>query len=310
MKRNNLIIACLLLMTVAACKKQITAEKSVLSGEAATDNKTTALAACQPAMYNLAVDSATGYSFIYKISGSPGAGPISVSPYVVSVDNQLKTCGGTPIRFATGLAYDPATGIFYGTTGAASSPANAIFRFTDPNCVSIAAATTLCAIALDLSDVERDPATNTYYAINRGNVAPNNRIVKLGLPASPSVSCLPNPLPVGLRARGLTFECNGRMFVMHTSGMSGTIVNVDKTTGLTGPSFPYPGPIAPSPAVATPEIGLHFDCRCIRRFITGNYNPFLLPTRMTDGLPAGMGGPVYNFANSVLKPTVDFARPY
>jgi hypothetical protein len=308
MNRLNLIAIAFGLMILAACKKQFNTEQN-LPDEASSKEKTTALAACQPGMYNLAVDSVTGFSYVYKVTGSPGAGPITVTPYIVSGNNQLKTCSGVPIRFATGLAFDPATGIFYGTTGAASSPANYILKFTDPNCVTASPAVTTCGISLDLSDVERDPSTNAYYAINRGTVAPNNRIVKLGLPGGPSVSCLPNPLPVGLRMRGLTFNCNGQLYVMHTSGTNGIIVNINKTTGLNVGSFAYPGPIAPAAAVATPEIGLHFDCACIGRFITGNFNPHFLAPMMTDGLPAGMGGPIYNVASAVLRPTVDFARP-
>jgi hypothetical protein len=60
--------------------------------------------------------------------------------------------------------------------------------------------------------------------------------------------------------------------------------------------------------VPTPEVGLHFDCSCIGRFITGSFNP-ISATRFTDGLPTGLGGPIYNTTVHTLKPTVDFARP-
>ncbi|THU35818.1 hypothetical protein FAM09_20690 [Niastella caeni] len=306
MNRLNLTTIVFGLLTIAACKKSITADRS---SSALTANKTNnAMEECQPTMYNLAVDSVSGASYIFKVAGSPGAGPIIVTPYVVSGTNQLKDCGGNPILNASGLAYDPATGIFYGTTGITGSVPNAIFRFIDPNCVSITPATSTCGIALNLSDVERDQTTGAYYAINRGTAAPSNRIVRLGLPGAPSVNCLPNPLPIGLRARGLTFDCNGQLYVMHTSGNTGTVVFVNKATGLNGATFPYPGPITTSAAVPTPDLGLHFDCNCIGRFVTGSYNP-VATTRMTDGLPTGLGGPIYNTALNVLKPTVDFARP-
>lgn len=305
MNRLNLIAIVFGLLTIAACKKSISTD------EASTPLTKTnnAVEECQPLMYNLAVDSASGFSFIYKVAGSPGAGPITVTPYVITGTNQLRTCSGIPILNASGLAYDPATGIFYGTTGITGSPIpNAIFRFTDPNCVSITPATSTCAISLNLSDLERDQTTGAYYAINRGTVAPNNRIVRLGLPGAPTVGCLANPLPVGLNARGLTFNCNGQLYVMHTSGTSGILVFVNKATGLNGPNYPYPGPITSFSVVPTPELGLHFDCGCIGRFITGSFNPTTLPF-MTDGLPTGLGGPIYNAARGVLKPTVDFARP-
>lgn len=306
MNRLNLTTIVLALLTIASCKKSVTADKG--SPASSVTANATAVEECQPTMYNLAIDSVSGGSYIFKIAGSPGAGPISVTPYIVSGNNQLKLCSGIPILRASGLSYDPTTGIFYGTTGSTGSIPNAIFKFTDPNCVSIIPTVNTCGLALNLSDVERDHTTGAFFAINRGTVAPNNRIVKLGLPASGSVNCLPNPLPVGLMARGLTFNCNGMLYVMHTSGITGTIFFVDKVTGLNGAAYPYPGPITTFAAVPTPEVGLHFDCSCIGRFITGSFNPITAP-RYTDGLPSGLGGPVYNTVVGAIKPTVDFARP-
>src|SRR5688500_4503911 len=111
MNRLNLTTVVLGLLTIAACKKNNIADKT------SPDQTRNAVEECQPAMYNLAVDSATGASFIYKVLGSPGAGPITVTPYVVSGTNQLKDCSGNPILRASGLSYDPSTGIFWGTTG-------------------------------------------------------------------------------------------------------------------------------------------------------------------------------------------------
>ena len=303
MNRLNLTTVVVILVTIAACKKNVTADKT------SSDKQTSHIVEeCQPLMYNLVVDSVTGFSYIFKVAGSPGAGPVNVAPYIVTGTNQLKTCSGAPVLFATGLAYEPSTGTFYGTTGIVGPNPNSIFKFMDPNCVTIGPASNLCGLSLNLSDVERDQTTGVYYAINRGTVAPNNRIVKLGLPALFTVNCLPNPLPVGLNARGLTFNCNGQLYVMHTSGATGILAFVDKTTGILGATNPYPGPITTSASVAIPDLGLHFDCGCINRFITASYNPFSLPL-MTDGLPAGLGGPVYNPMVGVMKPTVDFARP-
>jgi hypothetical protein len=306
MNRLNLTTIVLALLTIASCKKSVTNDKE---SPVAGTNTVNAVEECQPTMYNLAVDSATGFSYVYKVLGSPGAGPVTVAPYIVSGTNQLKDLSGNPILRASGLSYDPATGTFYGTTGITGAPIpNAIFKFTDPNLVSITPAVNSCGIALNLSDVERDHTTGAYFAINRGTAAPHNRIVKLGLPGTVTVNCLPNPLPVGLNARGLTFNCNGMLYVMHTSGINGTIVFVDKVTGLNGPAYAYPGPITTVAVVPTPEIGLHFDCNCIGRFITGSFNP-VSATRFTDGLPTGLGGPIYNTLVHTLKPTVDFARP-
>ncbi|AEV97478.1 hypothetical protein A4D02_30745 [Niastella koreensis] len=303
MNRLNLTTVVVILVTIAACKKNVTADKIALAAKTSH-----AVEECQPVMYNLVVDSASGFSYIFKVAGSPGAGPISVTPYVVSGTNQLKDCSGNPILRASGLSYDPATGVFWGTTGATGSVPNAILKFIDPNCVTIVSLPNPCGLVLDVSDIERDQTSGVFYAINRGTVAPNNRIVKLGVAGSFAANCLPNPLPVGLRARGLTFNCNGQLYVMHTSGSSGTIVFVDKVTGLNGATYPYPGPITSSASVPVPELGLHFDCGCIGRFITGSFNPTGAPL-MTDGMPSGLGTPVYNAVLGGLKPTVDFARP-
>lgn len=292
-------------MLAACSKKNVTADKTsspLSTGKTVNEE-------CQPAMYSLTVDSVTGFSYIFKVTGSPGAGPVLVAPYVVSGTNQLKDCNGNPILRASGLAYDPTSGVFWGTTGASGSLPNIMLKFIDPNCVTIVTVPNLCGIVLDLSDVERDPATGMLYAINRSTVSPNNRIVKLGMPGSPGVSCLPNPLPTGFNPVGLTFNCNAQLYVMGTFGASGKIVFVDKTTGLTGATYLYPGPIASSAAVATPDLGLHFDCGCIGRFITGSYNPVSATPLMTDGMPSGLGTPVYNALLGALKPTVDFARP-
>lgn len=307
MNRLNLTTIVFGLLTLAACKKNVTADKT--SPSLSAGKTVNAVEECQPIMYNLAVDSASGFSFIYKVTGSPGAGPVSVAPYVVSGTNQLKDCSGNPILRASGLAYDPTTGVFWGVTGAAGSTPNAILKFIDPNCVTVVPVTNPCGLILDLSDVERDPATGIFYAINRGTGA-NNTIVKFDYSTLPSINCLSKPLPTGFNPQGLTFDCNARLFVMATFfGTSGKIVFVDKTTGGTGATYIYPGAIASSAAVANPEIGLHFDCGCIGRFITGSFNPIATGSLMTDGMPSGLGPVVYNSALGALKPTVDFARP-
>lgn len=311
MKRLNLIAMAMLCLLAAACNKQIQQpdEMANLPEEHTATNL--AAAACQPVMYNLAVDPATGNSLLYKVTGSPTLGPVIVTPINGSAGhNRLTYCSGAPIRFATGLAFDPTTGIFYATTGIApSSPVNHIIRFTDPNCVTSAPAVPTCAITLNLSDIERDQTTGRFYAINRSTVNPNNRIVTVGVPATNNIGCLPNPLSPTLTLRGLTFGCNGQLYVAHTIGVNMRVLDINKATGLMIAAYSYPGPITPGPGVAAPEMGLHFDCMCFGRFITGNYDPVGPATLMTDGLPAGLGGPLYNSLPGVLKPTVDFARP-
>ncbi|MDF2190479.1 hypothetical protein [Paraflavitalea sp. CAU 1676] len=311
MKRIHLAILALAMLCAAACKKQATETANPITSDAEVQTLAAA-PACQPGFYDLAVDPATGNSFLYKVTGSPSAGPVTVTPVLGSLGtHQLLTCGGAPIRFATGLSFDPTTGVFWGTTGVApSSPANHILKFVDPNCVSVTPAINSCGLALNLSDVERDPTTGAFYAINRGTVSPNNRVVKLGLPGAPTVNCLPNPLSPSLFLRGLTVHNNGKLYVMAVTGTTGRLLDVSKVSGLITATYSYPGPITPAPGVNIPEMGLHHDSVCVNRFITGNYDPIGLATLMTDGIPAGLpGGPVYAPLSGVLPRTVDFARP-
>jgi hypothetical protein len=312
MKSIHLAIMAAALLLIAGCKKQTTESTDPLPTDGSDKQTLAAAAACQPPMYNLAIDPATGNSFLYKVSGSPVTGSVVVSPVNGSLGtNQLLTCSGAPIRFATGLSYDPTSGTFWGTTGIApSSPVNQILKFIDPNCISIVPPINTCGLALNLSDVERDPTTGAFYAINRGTANPNNRIVRLGIPGAATVNCLPNFLSTSLFLRGLTVTNGGKLYVMAVSGTSGRLLDISKVSGLVTATYSYPGAITPGPGVNIPEMGLHHDSLCINRFITGNYDPVGPATLMTDGIPFGLpGGPVYNSLSGVLKPTVDFARP-
>jgi hypothetical protein len=306
MNRLNLTAIVLGLLTIAACKKNNVSEKNSAVETASTPGKSGAIN-CQPFMFSLTVDSVTGYSYVFKVTGSPSATPIAELPYAISSTNQLLTCNGTPIKNASGISFDPASGVFYGTTGANGSTPNAILKFTDPNCVTVTPAVASCGVPLDLSDIERDPTTGTYYAINRGVIAAANRIVRVNVPG-PSVLCLASAIPLGVNMRGLAFDCSGNLYIMHMAGPNGTLFYVNKASGVIGTGYPYGVVTAPTP-VAAPEMGLHFDCSCIHMFITSSFNPISLNI-MTDGLPAGLGGPAYNAVKDMLHTTVDFANPY
>ncbi|WP_276484194.1 hypothetical protein [Paraflavitalea pollutisoli] len=310
MKRIQLTIFVAALYAVAACKKQATDNPEGGPLPIPTNATAAAAPACAPVIFNLAVDPATGFSYLYKVVGSPSAGPISVTPINGSMaTNQLRLCGGTPVKFASGLSFDPASNTWWGTTGAAGTPANHILKFTDPNCITAIPALNTCGLLLDLSDIERDPTSGLYYALNRGTASPNNRVVRIGIPGA-NVICLPNPLSPSLFVRGLTVHVNGKLYVMAVNGTSGRLLDVNKVSGLVTATYSYPGAITPSPGVNIPEMGLHHDSICVNRFITGNYDPIALPPLYTDGIPAGLpGGPVYSAVSGALKPTVDWARP-
>jgi hypothetical protein len=291
-----------------ACKKQASPPQqnsSATNTEPATEATAAAPAPapCTPGYYDLVVFPGSGDSYVYRITGTPSCGPVSVS-----VVGQVK-CGGVPVRFMTGLSFDPASGLFYGTTGAAGSPANTLIRFTAAtiNNASCAPLTSLCAIALDISDIERNQVTGGYYAINRGTIAANQRIVRINV-GTAQVGCLPCTISLNFRPRGLTFDCSGTMWVMAMSGANGTLLKMDPNGCVTS-LCAYPGVITPPTLLAGPEMGLHYDCICCNRFITGNYDPTAAAPLLTDAIPSCFGAPAYNAGAGLIRPTVDFARP-
>lgn len=278
-----------------------------VSGKVEATATSAAAAACQPGYYNLALDPGNGNSLIYKITGSPSAGPLSVVPVIGSLGDNIVRVGGVPVLKMSGLAYDPTTGTAWGVTNGGNFP-NRLIRFPigDPN---VAAATPViapgCLTVLNLSDIERDPATGRYYAINSSNtVAANNRIVIINVGGAPSVTCLANSVPLGINLRGLTFDCNGRLFVMQMTGPNGRVYNANTVTGLLGVNCVYSGVVSPG-GVGAPEMGFHFDCGCINKFITGDFTNQLL----TDGGTACHYPGAYASLAVSIKPTVDFAKP-
>ena len=264
------------------------------------DNATSA-PACVPVYWDLAVIPGGGASLVYKISGTPSCGPVAVTSL-----GQVK-CGGAAVTFMTGLSYDPASGTFFGTTGPASVPANSLIKFTaatigTASCVPLV---NTCGIILNVSDIERNQVTGVYYAINRSTVAASHRVVTINV-GTAQVGCLPCTISLNYNPRGLTFDCSGTMWLMSTAGQNGTLIKTDPN-GCTGALCAYPGVVTPPPAVAVPEIGLHYDC-CCNRFVTGNYDPVGPAPILTDGISICFAPPAYNFIAGAIRPTVDFAR--
>jgi hypothetical protein len=311
MKNKILLLFCAVAIAVFGCQKAN--EKNIPTTEnvnkATPDDVGTPAAPCLPSYFNLA-QSPTGQALLYKVNGTPSVGPITVTPINGSLGNNIigsATIAGGVLKM-TGLSFDPASGVFWGVTGSGGNVPFRLIKFsiTNPNVVTLINLTGGCGI-LEISDIERDPVFGNYYAlINNGS--PNNRVVKVAVPSG-VVTCLPNPLGAGVNPRGLTFGCNGQLYVMHVTSPNGKILEVSTATGLIINSYSYPGAITPgNPLGSAPEMGLHFDCNCISQFITGSFSPST-GILHTDGLPTGLGGPLYGSLLGTLKPTLDFARP-
>jgi hypothetical protein len=309
MNIKNFAAAVAATATFFSCSKK---EEQNISGtppekERAPSASVSLAAPCAPGYYNLAWDGA-GKGLIYKISGSPSTGAPIVTAIIGSAGNNIvgSSLAATTVFKMTGLAYDPATGVAWGVTGSGGSHPNSLIKFAlaNPNVVSIIPLVNACGLVLDVSDIERDPATGRYFAINRGFANPNNRVVVVDVNTA-TVNCLPNFLNTTLTLRGLAFNCNAQLYVLYAINNSGRVLEISKVTGLMVNAYSYPGIITPG-GVGAPEMGLHFDCFCIGRFITGSLQGGPL---LTDGLPFGLGGPLYASLPGVIKPTIDFAKP-
>lgn len=295
-----------LVLLFSSCQKNETAAPDTQNNVVVAAGKAAPAALCTPGYYNLALAPGTGNSLIYKVSGSPSAGPLAVVPIIGSLGDNVVRVGGVAVTKMSGLAYDPLSGVAWGVTNGGNFPNRQIkFAIGDPNVATAIPIAPGCVSVLNLSDLERDPSTGNYYAINSSaGVAANNRIVRFIVGGAPTVVCLPNPVPLGTNLRGLTFDCNGTLFVSEMLGPNGRIYKADKATGLLFTNCFYSGVISPG-GVGAPEMGLHFDCGCINKFITGD----LLNGLLTDGgTPCHYPAPYANIPGA-LRPTVDFAKP-
>jgi DNA-binding beta-propeller fold protein YncE len=300
------LLAVSVIMTYSSCKKQTVAEEQQQAPAASNETgKGASTFACSTKYLDLVIDPATGGSFLYKIDNSPSNPPVAVTTINGSAgNNQIgSSLPATTVTKMTGLSYDPATGVCYGITGAGGSHPNSLIKFSlaDPNVVGI---TPLISPGLiDLSDIERNPATGRYYAINR--VAAGNNSVVIVDVTTASVIFL--PLTTGLNLRGLAVDPGGKLYVMRMTGTSGSVYVVDPGTGgvILGPC-PYGVVIAPGVFAPNAEMGLHFDDVCTNFFITGNFVGTSF--RLTDALPACFGGPIPPSIPVPIKPTVDFSR--
>lgn len=314
MKRIFLaILATATILGFSACRKevkQLPADPEKITGTNELSATAPAAAACGFRYLALTV-SPNGQSRLWAITNSPGNPAIFVNPVNGSAGNNIigfTAPGGGGIPFMTGISYEPATNLVYGTTGAVGPLPNRLIRFSlaNPNVTVNAPVATCGGVALNLSDIERNQVTGQYLAINRSGAALSNRILQINVGA-PSATCLAATIPVGIQLRGLTYDCGGRIQVMQPVAATGNVYALTAAGGIGAGPFPYPG-VVTTAGVGTPEIGLHWDCVCINRLITGSGNqpnPLL-----TDGLPAALGGPIYFAAPTpvAIPAIVDFAR--
>jgi hypothetical protein len=306
MKKILLLFCIPAFAILAGCQKETkpTQAGSLTKTTEKKGAKTSSLLTCQPVAYLLSVNPIGSISSLYQVTGTPNSLPITATPINGSAGtNRLQNCLGTAVTHVFGLAYDPGTGIFYGVQVLSGS--TNIIQFTDPSCVSVIPATTSCGIGLNLRDIERDPASGNYYALDDGMVVLVD--VNTGV-----VTCLPN-YAAGAELKGLTFDCSGQLYVLGVSLNAGTLHAVDKTTGLITASYPSFYMVHPNGNIDwSRDAGLHYDCTCINAFITGHQNSGIhinYPIKYVDYLPAALGGLIYDSLTIALPRTVDFARP-
>jgi hypothetical protein len=310
------MIACLTivsgLLVWSSCRKQDLPPENTTTADAGSkvvpDGPITD-AACGTKYLDLVIDN-SGLSYMFVTYNTPSNGPASTATINGSAGNAVIGFTSHPpgIQKMTGLAYDPVGAVAWGITGTGGNYPNSLIKIdlNDVNNVGVYPILSNCAIALDLSDLERNPLNGNLYAINRSAAAASNRIVTL-TPGNPGVvNCLSATIPTAIQFRGLAVDCGGKIYAMRMSGANGRVYVIDPGTGgIIGGPFTYAGPIAPGAPAGNTEMGMHVDCDCTRNIVTGNFGGTSII--LTDGLPSGLGGPTYSSA-AVIKPTVDFAR--
>jgi len=190
------IIAGLLMVsaiaTYSSCKKQEADPGTQPLNENSSATPAAAATACGTKYLDLVVDPSSGQSLLYVVYNSPSNAPVSVVNINGSAGNNTigSSSPGTTVTFMTGLAFDPATSTCYGITGSAGSHPHSLIKFNvgDPNVVSIFPLVSLSRF--NLSDIELNPGTGKYNAINRAPTT-NNRIVEVDVTTG-NITSLPS----------------------------------------------------------------------------------------------------------------------
>lgn len=170
---SSCIAMCISAILLYACKKETSSKENTISyhipHQSEKDVKNGARVYSSPQYYQLEVK-ATGESFLNLITETPCTSPpasVTVTAINGSVGNNQIGSLYLPPTYLTGLAFDARSSKFYATNGT-----NQLIKFylSDINDASYAP-TTLTNLTgdtyLELYDIERDPQTGYYFAINR-----------------------------------------------------------------------------------------------------------------------------------------------
>jgi len=169
---SSFIAICISTILFYACKKETPSKENTVSyhipHKSEKDVKNGARVYTSPQYYQLEVK-ATGESYLNLITQACNYGgpAITVTAINGSLGNNQIGSLYTPPTYLTGLSFDESSGKFYATNG---TDQLIKFYLSDVNDASYAP-TTLTNLTgdtyLELYDIERDPQSGYYYAINR-----------------------------------------------------------------------------------------------------------------------------------------------
>ena len=155
-----------------SCKKDVPINENHIPSNSHNNTHVGARSYLAPQYYQLQVDPGTGVSRLNLITETCSSGTVTVTQITGShSDNQIGSLY-TPPTYLTGLSFDERTGKFYATNG---SDQIIKFYLSDINDASYAPTTVTNLTGdtyLELYDIERDPHTGYYFAINRHPNAP------------------------------------------------------------------------------------------------------------------------------------------
>ncbi len=237
-----------------SCKKDVPINENHIPSNSHNNTHVGARSYLAPQYYQLQVDPGSGNSFLNLITETCASGTVTVTPITGAHGDNKIGSSYLPPTYLTGLSFDETSGKFYATNGTDQLVKFYLSDINDASYAPITVTNSTGDTYLELYDIERDPTSGFYYAINRHPNAPytcrivviNNSYVAHYLPFSLSTFYAGSP------CTGLCFFKNGVLLIDRSSNKF-ELVNKTNGTDIFGCAGGF------GTGSVDPECGLHGD---------------------------------------------------
>ncbi len=228
---SSCIAMCISAILLYACKKETSSKENTISyhipHQSEKDVKNGARVYSSPQYYQLQVNS-VGQCRLNLITENCFSGTTTITQITGGHSDNIIGSSYSPPTYLTGLALDARTGKFYATDGGHHLVK---FYLSDVNDASYAPITLTNSTGdpLHLCDIERDPQTGYYFAINRTPASPYVcRIVIIDTFFNVTYLPIATTNYQNLDCRGLCFYNNGVVVMERTNN---NYEYINKTNG-------------------------------------------------------------------------------